>query len=91
MVWLWSVVDERGKWSRSATPAAERRRKPSTLVAILKMQARDERAACEAQWNNPRVGHGGQRFFYRLELLWPARRKFCDRLADFGWIKRGHN
>ena len=25
-----------------------------------------------------------------LELLWPARRKFCDRLADFGWIKCVH-
>src|ERR1035438_1937087 len=68
----------------------ERRRKPSTLVAILKMQARDERAGCEAQRNNPSVVHGGQRFFYHLELLWPARRKFGDRLADFGWIKCGH-
>src|SRR5271157_2460548 len=25
-----------------------------------------------------------------LELLWPARRKFGDRLADFDWIKCGH-
>jgi hypothetical protein len=25
-----------------------------------------------------------------LELLWPARSKFRDRLADFGWVKRGH-
>ena len=25
-----------------------------------------------------------------LELLWPARCKFCDRLADFDWIKRVH-
>jgi hypothetical protein len=90
IVWLRSVVGERGKWSLSATPAAERRRKPATFVAVLKMQARDERAACEAQRNNPRVGHGGQRFFYHLELLWPARRKFGDRLADFDWIKCGH-
>jgi hypothetical protein len=58
IVWLRSVVGE-----RSATPAAERRRKPATLVAVLKMQTRDERAACEAQRNNPRVGHGGQSVF----------------------------
>jgi hypothetical protein len=90
IVWLRPVVGERGKWSLSATPAAERRRKPATFFAVLKMQARDERAVCEAQRYNPRVGHGGQRFFYRLELLWPARRKFGDRLADFGWIKCGH-
>jgi len=32
---------------------------PATFVAVLKMQARDERAACEAQRKNPRVGHGG--------------------------------
>jgi hypothetical protein len=25
-----------------------------------------------------------------LELLWSARSKFRDRLADFGWIKRVH-
>lgn len=25
-----------------------------------------------------------------LELLWPARREFLDRLADCGWIKGGH-
>jgi hypothetical protein len=58
IVWLRSVVGE-----RKAKPAAERRRKPATFVAILQMQARDERAACEAQRNNPRVGHGAQRFF----------------------------
>lgn len=32
-------------------------------------------------------------FFRRdqiLELLWPARRKFSNCLADFGWIKRVH-
>ena len=79
-----------GKWSRSATPADERRRKAATFVAILQMQTRDERAACEAQRNNPCVGHGGQRFFHHWELLWPAGRKFRDRLADFDWIKRVH-
>ena len=25
-----------------------------------------------------------------LELLWTAGRKFFDRLANRGWIKRGH-
>lgn len=25
-----------------------------------------------------------------LELLWTERRKFRDRLADCGWVKRGH-
>ena len=25
-----------------------------------------------------------------LEFLWTERSKFCDRLADCGWVKRGH-
>ena len=54
--------------------------------------------------SKPRVGHGRtiRRAFLSqlrdgilcrgqiLELLWPARSKFCECLADFDWIKRGH-
>ena len=58
IIWVRSALGGQG-----AMPAAERRRKPATFVAVLKMQARDERAACEAQRNNPRVGHGGQSVF----------------------------
>jgi len=48
---------------------------------------------CNGAIRRPALSQFGDDILRReqvLEFLWTERRKFRDRLADCGWVKRGH-
>jgi hypothetical protein len=75
---LRTAVGERKQWSAdgetagtesernaAAEPQTEARRSCGKSNA-----ARDERAACEAERSNPRVGHGSTAYFFWYKLVY---------------------
>ena len=55
--------------------------------AMLREQFRDGAIRCPPL---PQLRDDILRREQVLELLWTERREFLNRLADCGWVKRGH-
>ena len=80
---LRSAVGEREQWSGDGetagteserNAAAEPQTEARRCCAANTIAARDERAACEAERSNPRVGHGGFTYNrHKMPQSWECR------------------